>query len=144
MKERQEEESDRNRGDVDSGGRRIDSESAEGRIEEVREHGLADPAECKRGDRDSELGTRYVAIEVLESSLNHFGAAIALGDHLIELAAPGGDEGEFGGHEEPVYGHQSKNSEEAARRRGHRRRVSRLRSNKYKEHMGVIYIVVET
>jgi len=36
--------------------------------------------------------TRYT-IEILERRLNRSRAAIALGDHRIELAPPGGDEG---------------------------------------------------
>ena len=81
---------------------------------------------------------------MLQRGLNHLRAAIALGDHLIELAAAGGDQLELRSHKETVQRDESKDGKQAARRRGHGRGFGRLRSNKYKEHMGVIYIVVET
>ena len=71
-----------------------------------------------------------------EGGLNDLGAAIALGDHLIQLAAPRGYEGEFRGHEEPVQCDEAEDGKETARSRGARRRMGRLRSNKYKEHIG--------
>jgi hypothetical protein len=69
-------------------------------------------------------------------------APVSLGDHLVELAAPGGNQGKLGGNEEPVQRHQSKYGNHAGRRHNHRRRIDCLRSNKYEDHMPVIYSIL--
>jgi hypothetical protein len=81
---------------------------------------------------------------MLERVLNYFRPTIAHGDHLIELTAAGGDEGELRSHEEPVQRDQTEDGSHAARGHRERRSMGRLRSDKSKEHMGVIYIVVGT
>ena len=65
-------------------------------------------------------------------------------DHLIELAASGCDERKLGSDEKPVDRDQSKYGNHAARRDGHRGRIDGLRRNESKDHINVIYIVVET
>ncbi|GAC1416539.1 MAG: hypothetical protein NVSMB53_15510 [Gemmatimonadaceae bacterium] len=84
---------------------------------------------------------------MLEHRLDGSRAPIAPGDHLVKLAASGGYEGELGGDEKSVHRDQSKYSNHATRRHGHRRRIGGLCSNKSKDHMPLIYsnhIVVET
>ena len=81
---------------------------------------------------------------MLESGLDSLGAPIAAGDHLIELATSCCDKRELGSDEKPVDRDQSKYGNHAARRDGHRGRIDGLRRNESKDHICVIYIVVET
>ncbi len=106
------------------------------------ERWLPNPSKGKGRNGYPKLCRRDIPIEILERRLNRSRAAIALGDHLIELAPPGGDEGELGSHEKPIQRDQSKYGNNTARRHCYRRRIGGLRSNKSKDHKSVIYSIL--
>ena len=125
-----------NRGNVDRRRGWVDSDFPEHPVYELGQYRLADPTQCQRRDGDAELRAGYDPIEVLQRGLNDLRASIAFGDHLLELAAAGGNERELGSHEETVQCNKAEDGKQAARRRGPGGSINRLCSNKFKEHMG--------
>jgi hypothetical protein len=82
----------------------------------IDEHGhrrLTDPAESQRGDRDAELRSSDVSVEVLERFLDVSGAGIAGFRHLVDSASSNRNKGEFGGDEERIKRHQKQNDTQA-------------------------------
>ena len=75
---------------------------------------LADPAKGQRCDRDPELCSGDVAIEVSEGFLDVLRRVVAGFGHLVDAAAPHRHKGEFGGDEKGVGGHQQKHDAEAS------------------------------
>ena len=118
VKEREEKEGDGNRRHVRSGRRRIQPDGAKELIEDVSQYRFANPPERKRGDGDSELSAGDVTIEMLKRRLDRLRTPVAPRDHLVQLAAPGGNERKLRGHEEPVDSYQSQNRNHAAGRHG--------------------------
>jgi hypothetical protein len=80
---------------------------------------------------------------MLERGLNGARAPIALADHLVDFAAPSGYQRKLGSDKKGVQGDQAKHGNHAAGSRGYRRGIHGVRSKKSKDHMRVIYIVVE-
>ena len=91
MKEGQQKERDGNRRDVRRRRRRVESERPKELVEEMGKGRLTDPAQSQRCDGDAQLSASDVAVEMLKRRLDGPRAAIAVGDHLVELAAPGCD-----------------------------------------------------
>ena len=118
MKEREEKEGDGNRRHMRSGRRRIQPDGAKELIEDVSQYRFANPPERKRGDGDSELSAGDVTIEMLKRRLDRLRTSVPARDHLVQLAAPGGNERKLRGHEEPVDSYQSQNRNHAAGRHG--------------------------
>jgi hypothetical protein len=63
---------------------------------------FTDPAERERGERDTELGARDVAVQVRERLLNGLRARVTLCGHLVDLTAACADQRELSCDEEPV------------------------------------------
>jgi hypothetical protein len=74
---------------------------------------LPNPSKRKRCDGDSELGACDVTVEVLERALNVPCARVSVVGHLIDPAAPDGNERELGSNEKRVQGYQKQNDTEA-------------------------------
>jgi hypothetical protein len=95
-----------NRDGVGARHRPIAGQAGEQRFEQLRQRGLADPAERERRDGDAELRRRQVGVEMIERALQGGGVHAAPRDQLGDAAATNGDEGELGGDEEAVGEHQ--------------------------------------
>ena len=58
-------------------------------VEEMGKRRLTDPTQSQRCDGDTQLGAGDVAVEMLKRRLDATRTAIAVGDHLVQFAAPG-------------------------------------------------------
>jgi hypothetical protein len=84
-------------------------------IDEHCNRGLANPSQGERRNRNSELRSGDVAIEMRESSLHISRAVVAALRHLVDSTSSNGDKREFGGDEKRVERYQKQNDTEADR-----------------------------
>ena len=81
-------------------------ELPEERLEEVGESRLADPAETQAGQGDADLAGRQVDVEPPGDLLRPGGRPVPLPREFLEPRVADLHDGEFGGDEEGVQGHQ--------------------------------------
>ena len=93
------------------------AEPGEGAFDQVRERGLADPAEAERREGDPELSAGNRPIEVVVRLPDLEGQAVALLDELVDPGLPHGDQRELRGDEEPVREDEDEDGEQLQRRR---------------------------
>src|SRR5688572_791642 len=105
------------RGGVRTRRRCGETEDAEQPVDQYSESGLANPAEREGCDRDPELRSRDVAVQMLEGALDILRGAIACGSHLVDAAAANRNQGELGRDEKGVEADQEENYPQAGRDR---------------------------
>ena len=125
-----------------SGRRYLEADGPQQPIDQMGEGWLTNPPQRERRDRDAELGSGDVAVEVLQRDLDRSRPSQALSGHLVDLAAAGSDERELGGDKEAVERDERENGNETGRRCPNGGDVSRLCDNQPEQHEPVIYIVV--
>jgi hypothetical protein len=114
MKERQEKEAERERDTaVNALTRWGQSEQTEEVIDEYRHRRLTNPAKCQRCDRDTELRSGDISVEMLERFLNVAGPRVAGFRHLIDSASSHRDKRELGSDKEGVQRYQKQNDTKA-------------------------------
>ena len=88
------------------------AEPGQRRLEQIRQHGLAEEAEPDARQRDAELRGSDRVVESPDRPLGRCGAAAPLGAPKTHLAAPHRDQRELAGDEVGVRGHQQEDGEE--------------------------------
>ncbi len=88
------------------------------RVEAVREHLLAESADCQARDRDAELHRRDETRRVARDLQDGARAAVALAPELTDPRAARGNEAVLGCHEERVEEDQARKSQELEKK-GH-------------------------
>ena len=89
-------------GERDGDPKRVRADCPKDRVQQPGQRRLADPTKREAGDRDAELASRDVAIEVAHGVIDVAGARPALGDQLLHARSPHGHERELGRNEEAV------------------------------------------